>query len=294
MTHEPHPQSLDAALVARSFDRASVTYDAAAQLQANVRGELLERLELLPSAPATVLDLGAGTGHAAVALKRRYRRARVIALDIAPGMLREVRRRSRFWRPIETLEADATRIPLPLHSVDLVFSNLMLQWCEDLDAVFAQVARVLRPGGLFVFSSFGPDTLRELREAWAQADTAPHVNRFLDVHDVGSALTHAGFAEPVLDVERHRLQYPDVLSLLRSLKNVGAHNVTAGRLRSLTGRQRFAAMTAAYESLRRDGQLPATWEVLYGVAWGAEPRQRAGEGEVVVPFAVRPAGSRGA
>ncbi|MEO7773752.1 MAG: malonyl-ACP O-methyltransferase BioC [Steroidobacteraceae bacterium] len=285
-----HPQSLEPALVARSFDRASGSYDAAAALQATVRNELLERLELLQLKPATILDLGAGTGLGAAALKSRYHRARVIALDIAPGMLREARKHSRFWRRIETVAASATQMPLPARSVDLVFSSLMLQWCEDLDAAFTEVARVLKLGGAFMFSSFGPDTLGELRDAWASVDEVPHVNRFLDMHDVGSALTHAGFAEPVLDVERHRLHYPDVLSLLRSLKSIGAHNVTAGRQRSLTGKQRYAAMTAAYETLRRDGRLPATWEVVYGVAWGGTPR--AAPGEMVLPFAIGPAGRR--
>jgi malonyl-CoA O-methyltransferase len=289
----PHAQSLDARLVARSFDRASRSYDAAAQLQASVRGELLERLDLLRVTPATVLDLGAGTGLGAAALKRRWRGARVIALDIAPGMLREARRHSRFWRRIETVTASALQLPFARHSIDLVFSNLMLQWCEDLDAACAEVARVLRPGGLFLFSSFGPDTLMELRDAWAQVDAAPHVNRFLDMHDVGSALAHNGFAEPVLDVERHRLHYPDVLTLLRSLKAIGAHNVTAGRQRSLTGKRHFAAMSAAYETLRREGRLPATYEVVYGVCWGGTPRAGGEDGEIVLPFAIQPAGARG-
>jgi malonyl-CoA O-methyltransferase len=287
----PHAQSLDDRLVARSFDRASRSYDAAAQLQTSVRSELLERLDLLRVAPGTVLDLGAGTGLAAAALKRRWRRARVIALDIAPGMLREARRHSRFWRRIETVAASATQLPFAPHSIDLVFSNLMLQWCEDLDAACAEVARVLRPGGLFLFSSFGPDTLMELRDAWAQVDAGPHVNRFLDMHDVGTALAHSGLTEPVLDVERRRLQYPDVGALLRALKAIGAHNVTAGRQRGLTGRQRFAAMTAAYEGLRRDGSLPATYEVVYGVCWGGAPRA-AERGEIALPFAIQPAGAR--
>lgn len=263
---------LDRAAVRRAFDRASAGYDDAAVLQARVRAELLERLPLIPIEPARVLDLGSGTGQAALALKRRYRRAMVIALDIAPGMLREARRRSRPLRRIERVCADAYRLPFGTASIDLVFSNLLLQWCDEIDAALTEIRRVLRPGGFVAFSTLGPDTLHELRAAWAAADGSSHVNAFLDMHDVGDALTRAGFAEPVLDVERVALTYPDVLALTRDLKAIGAHNVTGGRPRGLTGRHRWRAMSEAYESYRRDGRLPATYEVVYGAAWGPEAR----------------------
>jgi malonyl-CoA O-methyltransferase len=288
---------LDVARLRASFERASAGYEAAARLQARVSAELLERLGELSLDPRVVLDLGAGTGQVTRQLRRRYPRSLLIALDIAPGMLREARRHQPLWRRFARLCADARQLPLADASVDLVFSSLMLQWCEPLDAALGEVRRVLKSGGFFAFSTLGPDTLTELREAWAQADGHErghnHVNRFLDVHDVGDAAARSGLGEPVLDVDRIELGYPDTLALMRDLKAIGAHNVTAGRARALTGKARLARMQAAYELKRRDGRLPATWEVIYGAAWGAAGRPAAisvhGEAHIA-PGSIRRAG----
>lgn len=282
---------LDRPRLRAAFDRASAGYEAAARLQARVSTELLERLAAFEFAPRVVLDLGCGTGRVTRQLQRRYPRALVIALDIAPGMLREARRKQRWWRRFALLCADALRLPLAAGSADLVFSSLMLQWCEPLEQALAEVRRVLRPGGFFAFSTFGPDTLKELRTAWAQADGLTHVHRFLDVHDVGDALARSGLAEPVLDVDRIELGYPDVLSLMRDLKASGAHNVTAGRPRTLLGRSRLERMSEAYETLRRGAALPATYEVIYGASWGAPDAPAAASvraGEVLIaPGSIR-------
>jgi len=266
---------LDRPGVRASFDRASAGYEAAAVLQPQVADELLERLELFKFEPRVVLDLGAGTGRATRELKRRYRRALVIALDLAPGMLRQARRHQHLFRRFERVCADALRLPLAQASVDLVFSSLMLQWCDPLDSAFAEIRRVLNPDGFFAFSTFGPDTLKELRDAWAEADGYSHVNHFADMHDVGEALVRAGLAEPVLDVDRVLLTYPDVLTLMRDLKAIGAHNVTAGRPRALTGKARLQRMQNAYEACRHEGRLPATYEVIYGATWGTAGRPAA-------------------
>ena len=271
--------------IGRRFSDASATYDSAARLQAVVRNELLERLPNFKVAPRRVLDLGAGTGHATLELKRRYRDALVIGVDLAPGMLQEAgqrlgwrerwlggRRAGRRGLRVDRVAGDAYRLPLADHSIDLVFSSLMLQWCDDLGAALAEIHRVLQPGGLLLFSSFGPATLQELRAAWAAVDDAPHVNRFLDMHDVGNALMQAGLEQPVLDTDTHELQYNTPLELMRDLQRIGANNVAAGRRRGLTGRRALAAMTARYETFRRDGALPATYEVVYGVAWAAADR----------------------
>jgi malonyl-CoA O-methyltransferase len=272
---EPDDLRLDRAALRAAFERASSGYDAAARLQAQVAAELLERLASFTFRPHVVLDLGAGTGRVTRELKRRYRRALVIALDIAPGMLRAARRHQGLWRRFERVCGDALRLPLADASVDLVFSSLMLQWCEPLEQALAEVRRVLAPSGHFAFSTLGPDTLKELRAAWAEADGASHVNRFIDVHDVGDALARTGLAEPVLDVDRIELGYPDALALMHDLKGVGAHNVTAGRPRALTGRSRLARVQRAYEALRRGDRLPATYEVIYGASWGAAGRPAA-------------------
>ena len=266
---------LDRGGVRAAFDRAGATYEPAAQLQARVAQELLSRLDAFKFAPAVVLDLGAGTGRAAAQLKRRYPRAQVLALDLAPGMLEHARRNLRLWRRFHRVCADAQRLPLKSASVDLVFSSLMLQWCEPLDAAFAEVRRVLTPEGFFAFSTFGPATLQELRRAWAAADDYNHVNQFIDVHDVGDALVRAGFAEPVLDVDRIELGYESALDLMRDLKAIGAHNVTAGRPRPLLGRAHLERVRAGYEPFRRGPTLPATYEVIYGAAWGRGGRAAA-------------------
>jgi len=266
--------ALDRRAIVRAFDRASAGYDAAAALQERVRHELISRLDELKVRPAAILDLGAGTGHGARILKRRFPGSLVVAVDIAPGMLERARAQSRWLRRFERVGADAYALPFRDGAFDLVFSNLMLQWCDDLDAVFAEIARVLAPGGLLLFSTFGPGTLAELRAAWISSDDASnHVNHFFDAQALGMALMQAQLSEPVLDVDRIVTGYPDAMTLMRELKAIGAHNVTAGRARGLTGRRRFAAMVSAYEALRRDGALPATWEVIHASAWGAQSRE---------------------
>jgi len=281
---------LDRERLRAAFDRASAGYEAAAQLQARVSAELLERLSGLHLAPRAVLDLGCGTGRVTRELKRRYPRALVIALDLSPGMLREARRHQKLWRRFARVCADALQLPLGAASVDLVFSSLVLQWCEPLGQALAEVRRVLKPGGFFAFSTFGPDTLKELRAAWAEVDSLTHVNRFLDMHDVGDALARSGLAEPVLDADRIELAYPDTLALMRDLKAIGAHNVTAGRPRTLLGAARLRRMSEAYEAFRRGDALPATYEVIYGASWGAagRPAAAAHEGEVrIAPGSIR-------
>ena len=280
------PFDIDLTRVRRSFGRSARDYDAAAVLQARVRDELLERLDIVRLEPAAVLDLGAGTGHASIALKRRYRSSQVVALDLAEGMLREAGRRQTLLRRFRRVCGHAAALPLRDASVDLVFSNLMLQWCQDPDAVFGECRRVLKPGGLLTFTTFGPDTLVELRRAWAAADGRTHVNRFIDMHDLGDALVRSGFAEPVMDVERYTLTYAGVRELMRDLKSIGAHNVNAGRPKGLTGKGALTRMVEAYESFRRDGRLPATYEVVFGHAWTpvGGPRPRHGSAEVSVPL----------
>ena len=264
----PSHFALDRHALARSFDRAGAGYDAAAQLQQRVRAELLERLQFFALEPHTILDLGAGTCHAALELRRRFARARIIALDIAPGMLKAAPRPGWSRRRFERVCADAYALPLASRSVDLVFSNLMLQWCDRPGLVFRELARVLKPGAVLMFSSFGPDTLKELRLAWASVDDGTHVSQFPDLPQLGDALMHAGLAEPVMDVEPQLLLYPDVHALMRELKRIGARNATSQRSRALTGRGRLQRMIAAYEARRTAAGLPATFEVIFGAAFG--------------------------
>lgn len=254
-------------LARRSFEQAAQSYDAAAVLQQEVAQRLLERLDLMKLEPARVLDLGCGTGYCIPELMSRYKRADIVALDIARPMLEQARRRGRWLHRPRCVCGDAERLPFEDESFDLVFSNLMLQWCVDLDAAFAELQRVLRPGGLLLFTSFGPDTLKELRDSWAQVDGDTHVNAFLDMHDVGDALVKTRFADPVMDVERITVTYPDVWKLMRELKQIGAHNVTAGRPRGLTGKSHMQQLVNAYERYRQAEVLPASYEIVNGHAW---------------------------
>lgn len=261
---------IDKARVRRSFSRAADTYDEVAVLQREVGSRMLERLELVKLEPKVVLDLGCGTGLHTARLMKRYPRAQMLALDLALPMLRHTRRRGRWLKRPRCLCGDMERLPLADASVDLLYSNLAFQWSTDSLALFHECRRVLRPGGLLMFTTFGPDTLVELRQAWSEADRFEHVSPFVDMHDLGDWLLKAGFAAPVMDVDRMVLTYGEVDDLMRDLKALGAHNATAGRPRSLTGKARMAAMRQAYEKGRRNGLLSATYEVVYGHAWAPQ------------------------
>ena len=259
---------LDRRALARAFDRAGRSYDAAAWLQRRAAAELLERLQFFALRPRRLLELGAGTCHGAALLARRYPRAQVLAVDLSAGMLRAAPR-SWWRRGYARICADAGALPLAAHSVDLIYSNLMLQWCDRPAALFAELARVLVPGGLLLFSSLGPQSLAELRHAWAAADTAIHVSEFPDMAQLGAALARAGFVEPVLDVEPVRHHYAEVRALAAELRALGAHNAASSRARGLTGRARWRAMNEAYERLRGPAGLPATYELLFGAAFSS-------------------------
>jgi malonyl-CoA O-methyltransferase len=215
--------------------------------------------------PARVLDVGAGSGRLTGLLKKRWPKAEVVAIDLALGMLREARRHVGWFRPFRRVAGDAQALPIADASVDLVVSNLCLQWC-DLKASIHEFRRVLRPGGWLLFTSFGPDTLKELRSAWRAADERAHVHVFLDMHDVGDAVLAQGFVDPMFDVERYTLSYPDARALMRELKAIGAGNALGERTRGLTGRSAFLRMLTAYEHQRMEGGLPASYEVIFGQA----------------------------
>ena len=179
--------------------------------------------------------------------------------------------------------ADVNALPLPGVAFDVAWSNLALQWVNDLPRAFAEFRRVLKVGGLLTFTTFGPDTLQEIRRAFARADGHTHTNRFADMHDVGDMLVHAGFADPVMDMEQITLTYETPEALLRELKRLGATNATRGRPHGLMGRARWQRMLDALAAMRRDGRIPATFEVVYGHAWKGEPAKTA-DGHPIVRF----------
>ena len=301
----------DARQVRRAFSRSAASYDAAAQLQHAVEARLLESLDYLDDPalkrepPQRVLDLGCGTGRASIAMQKRWPKAQVVSLDLALPMLQQARaasKRSRAWlsnpfaRVPQAVCADARALPLAESSVDVLFSNLCVQWVEDLDGLFAGFRRVLKPHGLLLVSTFGPETLWELRDAFAHADDAPHVSPFADIAGFGDALVRAGFHQPVLDREEETTHYPDLASLMRELRAIGATNALASRRHTLTGRTRFRVAAEAYEAHREARGLPASWEILSAMAWAPEagtPIREGGVDVTAVPLSRIPIRRRG-
>ncbi|SCK11074.1 malonyl-ACP O-methyltransferase BioC [Vogesella sp. LIG4] len=287
--------------VRASFERAAHSYDAAAVLQREVSDRMAERLDYIKLQPAVILDAGSGTGYGSAGLRRRYPDARVVELDLAHAMLcasRDKQRAgqgmlSRLFKSQQPWQvcADVERLPLADNSVDMIWSSLTIQWLNLPDAVFAEFQRVLKPGGMVLFATLGPDTLYELRAAFGAADGGNHVNQFIDMHDLGDAMLASGMSEPVMDMEKIVMTYASAREVMQDLKSIGAHNVTAGRKRGLLGKQAWQRVCDAYEGYRRDGQLPATYEVLYGHAWKGMPKQKPNilpDGRQVIEFTRKP------
>jgi len=264
--------------VRRAFSKAATTYDAAAVLQREVCQRMLEKLDIIKIQPERLLDIGSGTGWGTRQLGERYPQAEIVALDIAMGMLQAARGTSSWWQKLFSgskqrfVCADAEALPLAARSMDMVWSNLAVQWCNDLPGTFVELHRVIKTGGLLIFSTFGPETLKELRIAFDGVDGYNHVNRFADMHDVGDMLVAAGFADPVMEMEKLTLTYDDVRAVMQDLRSIGAHNATAGRAPGMLGKAKWARIMQNYETLRRDGKLPATFEIVYGHAWKPAPK----------------------
>ncbi|VAW80642.1 Malonyl-[acyl-carrier protein] O-methyltransferase [hydrothermal vent metagenome] len=264
--------------VRRNFNRAAHTYDGAAVLQQEVAARMLERFDFIKQQPQSILDLGCGTGQLTLGLMQRFRQAKMTALDLASEMLGVLKSKVPFWRRFfnspRFVCADIEDIPLEDNSYDLIVSGLTLQWCNQPDLVFAEVMRLLKPGGLFMFTTFGPDTLKELRECWTEVDNYSHVSPFLDMHDIGDALMRHQYAEPVMDAERLCLTYKSVRQLLIELKHIGANNVTVGQNKKLTTKRQLQVLEQAYEKHRKHSVYPASYEIIYGHAWKPDPKNQ--------------------
>ncbi len=261
--------------IQKHFDAKAVCYESSAVLQRNVCKELIQRLELTSLEPSVVLDVGCGTGWGTQDLLKKYKKAKVLALDLSPEMLKQTKSKGGWIRKPTLICADAETIPLQDESVDLVFSNLMLQWC-DYKKVFAEFKRVLKPDGLLMFSTFGPDTLKELKKSWAEIDDHAHVNHFTDMHDLGDELIQAGLAEPVMDMDLLTLTYDDVMSVMKDLKAIGANTILKNQKsqaeKGLVTPGKLKRLIANYEQYRKQGVIPASYEVVYGHAWKTAQR----------------------
>ncbi|MGL4604186.1 MAG: malonyl-ACP O-methyltransferase BioC [Iodobacter sp.] len=293
------PFHTEKAAMRAAFDKAAASYDAAAVLQREVADRMFERLDYIKINPAAVLDAGCGTGYCAPQLQNLYKEAQLIELDLAPGMLQVARAKQggglkqlwASWRGQTPayLCADIEALPLADESVDLIWSSLTLQWCNEPDAAFAEFTRVLKPGGLLMFATLGPDTLKELRSAFATVDSSQHVNRFIDMHDLGDALVKNGLSTPVMDMEYLTMTYGSAKEIMQDLKDIGAHNVASGRSRGMLGKTAWQKVVAGYEAFRRDGVLPCTYEVVYGHAWKplTKPARKNADGSQIIEFRPR-------
>ena len=259
--------------IRRRFDRAAATFDDADFVHAVTRDGLLNRLDPLLLQPATILDLGSATGATGRALRKRFKRAHIVSLDLSRAMLGAARKNRPWLSRMSFVQGDARRLPFADGTFDLVAANQMLPWEPEPQSVFEEVARVLRKGGVFAFATLGPDSLREIDRAWASVDDRPHVNRFPDMHDVGDGLVRAGLADPVLDVDRLAVSYEHPARLFADLTRAGARNKHVDRDRGLAGKARFQAMTGALASTRSDGRILLDLELVYGHCWGSGPRR---------------------
>jgi malonyl-CoA O-methyltransferase len=253
------------------FDIKAERYESYAVLQKEICDRMLERLGLVTLKPEVVLDCGTGTGWGLQGLLKQFKKARLIALDLSLSMLQQSRKKGGWLRKPELLCGDAESIPLADESVDLVFSNLMLQWCDE-HKVFAEFKRILKPGGLLMFSTFGPDTLKELKHSWSAVDDDVHVNSFVDMHDLGDALLAAGLAEPVMDMDMITLTYGHVSSVMADLKAIGANTTINKKYKGLVTPKKLKKVIETYEYFRMEDVVPATYEVLFGHAWKMQQR----------------------
>ena len=288
------PNSLDVAVLRHRFDRAAQSYADAAVVQCEVGNRLLERFDLMRIAPAHILDVGCGPGTHTASLSARFPAAMVTAVDHAPAMVAQavpqatgvLARLARFGkRPrIRGLVSDMGALPLPREHADVLWSNFALQWANDLPALFAEWNRVLKIGGVIMFTAPGPDTLIELRRALIKAgeEADERVQRFTDLHDIGDMLVHAGFADPVMDMEVITLEYATVASLWRDIKAQGATNSMQARPRGLLTPRKLQAIESALDSSRKaDGPIRISIEVIYGHAWKVASKKTA-EGHGIV------------
>ncbi|MBT9521414.1 MAG: methyltransferase domain-containing protein [Dechloromonas sp.] len=285
-----HSGFVDWQHVGRRFARVAETYGEGDFFAREVDRRMQERLDFVKVEPKRILDLGCSRGGSFPGLSARYPEAELIGLDVALAMLSAGRTPRAGWQrwlgigknsePLR-LAADAANLPLKSRSTAIVWSNLLLHWLDDPIPALAEAHRVLEVGGLLMFSTLGPDTLKELRSAFA--DGYAHTQRFADMHDLGDMLVGCGFADPVMDMEVITLTYDDVDAMFAELRAAGSSCAMKARRHGMTGRKSWENGKAAYEAMRKDGRLPATFEVIYGHAWKAEPKKTP-DGRAIVRF----------
>lgn len=280
---DERPGALRRKDVERRFERAAPYFEQADFVHRHTAAGLFERLSPMRIDAVRIVDLGSAIGRDRKTLQRHFRNALVVGVDRSAAMLAEAKRNRSWLARAGDVRADAARLPIASNSIDLVYANLLLPWIDDHAAVFTEIARVLRKGGLFLFSTLGQDSFRELRSSWAEIDASRHIREFPDMHDIGDALVRSGLRDPVLDVDALALQFRDTASLFRDIRNTAAGNSLQSRRKSLTGRSTFQRLAAELASEVGSPAFTITLELVFGHAWGSGPR--APEGEYRLPAA---------
>ncbi len=260
--------------IQRRFDRAAPSFDDSDFVHEVTRQGLAARLEPLLLEPQTILDLGSATSATGRLLRKRFKRAHIVSLDLSQRMLRQGQKKKSWLSRASFIQGDANRLPFADAAFDMVVANQLLPFAPKPRPVFEEIARVLVPGGVFAFATLGPDSLREIARAWASVDSGIHVTPFADMHDIGDGLVGAGLRDPVLDVDRLTIRYESADKLFADLTRAGARNALADRARGLAGRASFAAMTAALAD--GGGKITLDLELVYGHCWGAGPKNDPG------------------
>lgn len=251
-----------------TFDKQATEYEEAAKVQFEIGKRLFERLAYLKITPRNILDLGCGSGLFSLQLKKYYPKAQIISFDLASGMLHEVKKKQGFWRRWPLVQGDMNHLPFNSESIDLIFSNQVIHWTNEIPIVLKEINRVMSPHACLIFSTLGPDTFKELKMAWQNADNYSHTHEFKDMHEIGDLLLKEQMQDPVMDQEILTVHYSSLRQLVKSLKAQGVQNASIKRNKGLTTKQAWKKFESTYETFRiNEKKYPLTYEVVYGHAW---------------------------
>ncbi|KTD32800.1 biotin synthase [Legionella nautarum] len=271
--------------ICNAFSKHATEYEQAAKVQNEIGERLFERLHYLKINPRYVLDLGCGTGLFSKMLKKLYPQAEIIGLDLSYAMLQQAQKKQGWRRKWPLINADMVALPFVDGLFDLVFANQVVHWAQPLSAVIQELNRVMNVNSCLMFSTLGPDTFKELKQAWLQADQYAHTNEFIDMHDIGDCLLMEHFLDPVVDMELLTVHYPSLNHLLQNLKAQGVRNINQSRNEGLTGKTSWQAFESAYQVLcTAEGKYPLTYEVVYGHAWKGSQRRLEKGTETFIPI----------
>ena len=267
--------------ILKSFDAKSSSYDEYSFVQKEVSERMIKRLKFLKSKPLNILDIGCGTGYLSNLISRHLPNSNIVCMDFSYEMVSQCKNKN---IKLEPLVADAEYMPFKTSTFDLVISSFTLHWCQQIDKIFSDIFRILKNNGNFMFTTVGPDTLKELRDAYKLIDNYEHINTFDDMHTYGDILLSSGFHDPVMDVERLIIEYKNFNEVLQSLRKTGASTVIYNKSK-FTAKKSLKNLERYYKKNNKNGLFPVTYEMIYGVAW-KRSTQNPINNEVVIPIKI--------